>query len=246
MEEDKIKQREHWQAIARQLGLDADSESADTSEPAPPPPRAIEVVRQQHVVAMPEPVRQSVMPPRADKEIESIHFTESVEAPKPEKPARADIEPARPEAPRPAKAPADESEPSRHRETGGRRQGRREPRPVEAAAMAADPVVAAPAADGKNEENVPAAGEHPEGKGKRRRRKRTRRKKGAEEVLPNETADERKPVETEEIEIEVVAEERDEESEEKDSDDGEELDTLSDWDIPSWTELISSLHRPDR
>jgi hypothetical protein len=28
--------------------------------------------------------------------------------------------------------------------------------------------------------------------------------------------------------------------------DDEELDTLSDWNVPSWTELIDSLYRPDR
>jgi hypothetical protein len=28
--------------------------------------------------------------------------------------------------------------------------------------------------------------------------------------------------------------------------DNEEIDTLSDWNVPSWAELIASLYRPDR
>ena len=46
--------------------------------------------------------------------------------------------------------------------------------------------------------------------------------------------------EDEEQEVEVAAVNEDED------DDGEEPDTLSDWNVPSWNELIASLYRPDR
>jgi hypothetical protein len=34
--------------------------------------------------------------------------------------------------------------------------------------------------------------------------------------------------------------------EDEGADDAESLDTLSDWNVPSWADLIASLYRPDR
>jgi hypothetical protein len=36
------------------------------------------------------------------------------------------------------------------------------------------------------------------------------------------------------------------EPEKEEEDDGDDVDTLSDWNVPSWTELIGSLYRPER
>jgi len=33
---------------------------------------------------------------------------------------------------------------------------------------------------------------------------------------------------------------------EKEEEDIDDVDTLSDWNVPSWTELIESLYRPER
>jgi hypothetical protein len=47
-------------------------------------------------------------------------------------------------------------------------------------------------------------------------------------------------------EIEAEADETSSGEERKEEDDLEDVDVLSDWNVPSWAELIASLYRPDR
>jgi hypothetical protein len=85
-----------------------------------------------------------------------------------------------------------------------------------------------------SEENV--AGEEgreeePRGRGRRGRGGRSRRKSRRDEEAPATASDE--------VTGETAA------TPEED-DDTEEIDSLSDWSVPSWTELIASLYRPER
>ena len=47
-------------------------------------------------------------------------------------------------------------------------------------------------------------------------------------------------------EIEAASDETPSFEERPEEDDSDDVDTLSDWNVPSWAELIASLYRPDR
>jgi ribonuclease E len=119
------------------------------------------------------------------------------------------------------------------------------------------------AADGEAEA-VPAdgavvAGEESPGTGRKRRRRRRRRRKGAVESAADEGIEEPDLEEEEPVEAveEAAAEEEDEgefdegvprDEEEEAEDAGGELlrELIATWNVPSWDEIVSGLHRPDR
>ena len=85
-------------------------------------------------------------------------------------------------------------------------------------------------------EFIPPATESEEESGQRPRRRRSRGRAPEQEEAPRVVAvgeDDEAPREIEEEELEPVG--RD-----------EEVDDLSNWNVPSWAELIGSLYRPDR
>jgi hypothetical protein len=97
-------------------------------------------------------------------------------------------------------------------------------------------------------------GEAGEGGKKRKRRRRRRRRKGGDAAQEKETAPAAGPrtqpaAETDEDEVELPTRR---ESFEADGarlaadEDADELAGFGDWDVPTWEELIASLHRPER
>jgi hypothetical protein len=108
-----------------------------------------------------------------------------------------------------------------------------EPEPAEAEVEGAD--VEAAAVPEVRPDEAEEAGEElaEEQGGKRRRRRRSRRKKkGPESATPGET--------------EARTEAASDESSADEDDDEPTAEVVKNWNVPSWDELIASLHRPER
>jgi ribonuclease E len=130
--------------------------------------------------------------------------------------SRGENTPAQSEEREPDDEPASDESPRRQR--GGRgRSGRRGRR----SSRKDEEQPSAESSEGSSEPKEPSA----ERKGRRRGRRRR-------DTEAEETEAKREPVEA------TMAEEEDDRL--------EEVDTLSDWNVPSWNELIASLYRPER
>jgi ribonuclease E len=233
--------RKRWQAMAAELGLPPEEEETppasvpvDTAEPEAKEPRT--------EVHEPEPApvheetpsrgRRRRSPPLAPEPRAEGPGESPVEA---AAPGPVESGPALAEAPAAEATDASEQRPSRRRRRGRRGskkdEGETEPASVEAAlatgAEAENPTE--PVAEVPDEET-------PEEPARRRGRRRGRSRKGERESEPAQAS------ETEEAEEEVVSEEPARVEEEED----DEMDDLSNWNVPSWQELIASLYRPER
>ncbi len=251
MAEQESGTRDHWHELAEMLGLPPETEQPAAPRPAKPagePAPAVSPARSEaHRVTLPPP--QEVGPIDEDLTFPKgpptrVETAEAVRAaprepepafrpgrdvhPEPEEPA------AEPFAPQPARAFGEIAEEGT---SPPRRRGRRGARPREDARPGFDRV---PESDRRDEEAGPneseAAGEGPEAErggqaGRRRRRGRGRgRRLDVPETVPADLPEE--PAE--------------EPARQPEAEEPEPVDTLSDWDVPSWNELIASLYRPDR
>ncbi len=108
----------------------------------------------------------------------------------------------------------------------------------ESAGLGADPLQETEdsASAGSAEENE--GEEKGDGKRRRRRRRRGRKKEGGSDDSPTERTDDG--------EIEDTSEETPQPISVLDEEADEELSKISNWNIPSWEELIGSLYRPER
>jgi hypothetical protein len=261
-------QDDHWRRLAEELGLPFDEPApAPVREPSPPVP-----VREPSPPAEPVAAKMPVAEPIdfLEDEEEAVAVSPSALSPAPglesgeaEAKNRVRLEPVAPNA-----AGDEEGKPRRGRRRRGRGRGERRPGADDAAVRPGSSDEPAPAvAEELTDVDIPQAEPPEEGaeseagdqQGPRKRRRRRRRRKpdeagvsaGAETPLPAG-----KPAP-----IQAVAEEFDEEEDENemedvvengkpqggmDADDDEPEEDFSDWNVPSWNDLIASLYRPDR
>ncbi|HEV3444241.1 MAG TPA: hypothetical protein VG099_06330 [Gemmataceae bacterium] len=219
-DQEKTRQRDHWQAIAEQLGLsregDAASEAVSPEQPEPqsrqvyakPPAQASEPDRAASAAVF------SPSPPSQPQEDFKVNLVEKKE-PGPERPAQeSHVSPPAEES------GGDEPEsPSRRR---GRRRGRDEEGPrADRGKRRAEELSFSPAAPARAE-----PGEAPDrGRGRRRR---------------SRSSPEEEPDLASEPEVSAAVDESEAD------DEIAELGDFSNWNVPPWNELIASLYRPER
>jgi hypothetical protein len=221
---DRIREREHWQAIAEQLGL----------SPEPEEPSASEVERKQ---THPEPQHKRTGE-QAASPIERAELLEEEPSPRRGRRGRTmRTEEEAAERAEPKKPPTEESEdtaahlapPGEERpvpKRGRQRRSARSPaRPEREASDTPSDVLSS----GEIEEADQAA-ERP----KRRSRGRGRQKKTGEIKTSPKTVKDDEQGHT------PSAPDEEEETE------AEDVRSLSNWNVPSWNELIASLYRPER
>jgi len=229
-DQNEEERRRHWQELAEQLGLEPEpavsppgppASAKETGRPAEEPAREAREEECEPAV----PAQQ--IPPRRDFERaedegahafhEGAHAFEEMEAESERRPDAG--EEAAQESP-----PA--SKPRR-----GRRSGQRPDR-------SSLPAAAAPTSE-------PAAEQDDDRPRERRRRGRGGRGRGrGRDRDRDENVDRRDDVEAETEEPEPT--ETAPPAEDSAGNDSDDVDTLSDWNVPSWNELIASLYRPDR
>jgi hypothetical protein len=222
---DRIRQREHWQAIAEQLGLSPEADDLDSSEPSPAqaPAKREEEPAIEPAAPRIEPVEQAEEPlPRRGRRSRSARTEKE-----PPQPVGAEQQPGRePAVEDTGTEPASSGEERPSGKRGRRRRSERTSAVKEE--KATDSPRDAEAAN-EAEESSPSA-ERP----KRRGRGRGRQKKAV-------TAEPVKKTATDEETGDKVSVPADAEAEELD-----DVRSLSNWNVPSWNELIASLYRPER
>jgi len=234
MTDDLHKQDEsHWRRLAEELGLPADdfalprattSVTPASEEIQPPASRAYEEPAE-HAAASSEPWHDEQERHRADV----MDSSESV-----------------PEAPVERACPRGErDDEGRGRRRGRRRgRGRGDRRPEEPAAGGQETA----GHEAGNDRESSSGGDEDEGQRKRRRRRRRRRSdEGPVHARP---ADDTEPTlaetEDEPSEDDVVDEDVERIRPAAAQEDDEPEEDFSDWNVPSWNDLIASLYRPDR
>ena len=223
-EPNRSREREHWQAIAEQLGLAPEPENPAGSEACPREP-----------VAM-KGAKQSLEPPAAAVEPEE-RSREERPPPRgrPRRSGRADDgRPPRVASGRPPVAKPATEGPGAAEERPAPRQGRgrRSPRPkIETGREHADATVAAESSsEGPGEAGAPPLAERSARPGRGRGRQQKPKAVVAKEKAP------------------IAAEIRQPKPLSNDTDDAEldDVRSLTNWNVPSWNELIASLYRPER
>jgi hypothetical protein len=220
MTDDDERIRQHWQELAEQLGLESEAEPPAVGKPAP------------RLTSQPPP------PEPASKEAKKESWEEQERSSPAQHQSISDREPVAEES-APADWPVrDEVESQEERapqsateEAPRRRRGRRSEDQPRGSRTKNASAVSEP-----GPEEVSPPGETIDEKSAERG---PRRRKGS----PRRSRDEETPISAEEIGSEgptVAAEPSDKDA------DKDDLDTLTDWNVPSWTELIDSLYRPDR
>jgi hypothetical protein len=226
-EPDRTRQREHWQAIAEQLGLAPESEESFPSEPSPSPSPAQVRGEEDRTAEPPTPLAEpakhaEAKSPQRGRRRRSAPADEATgQRARPDRPStderaekEASAEPAR----------AGEERPAPRR---GRRRGAARPS-TETKREATDSTFSAEASS--QEEETGKAAERPKRRG--RGRVPPQKAQAAEAT--------QKPSKDDEIASPVAAPEEPEDAELDD------VRSLSNWNVPSWNELISSLYRPER
>jgi len=222
-EQEKTRQRDHWQAIAEQLGLSPEGEAASEAvSPEQPQPQSRQVYAKPPAQAT-EPDRgasapvYSPSPPKPPQEDFKVNLVEKKE-PAPEPPAQESyVSP-----PEGRTEESGEGEPESAPRRRGRRRGRDEQSPRgDRGKRRTEELSFSPAASARAE-----PGEAPD-----RGRGRRRRGRSSTEEEPDLAS-----------EPEVSAAVDDSEAD----DEIAELGDFSNWNVPSWNELIASLYRPER
>jgi len=220
-EPDRSRQREHWQAIAEQLGLAPEPEAGSESRPEQLPAKAEAEKPPQPPAPLAEPAQFSAeeRQPRRGRRGRPVAALDS--------PPRA--EPKRPSIEKSAvkQTGARPSPPAE--ESPAPRRGRR--RPAARASAEADTDATEPSSGAvlSHEEKAESQTTEPRNHRGRGRQKRAGGAKPKERTATEEdtSAKVETPQESEEAELDDVR-------------------SLSNWNVPSWNELIASLYRPDR
>jgi len=224
MADDQEQLRQHWQQLAEQLGLDAPGQPATAPTPVP--------IKEKRPTASKMDQAEKAEPSEAQTEREGT-FVRNDD--KTFGASEAEAAPAKAPAPDqfvavaetsagavsdPAEPPIDEPRPERR--------GRRERRPERGER-------------GKSSHRRRDSGP-------RRREEASLPAERAENLLEmNGPEDSSEPELPEEIEPAFVDETSSAEERKQDDEvDNDDVDTLSDWNVPSWAELIASLYRPER
>lgn len=222
-------QSQHWDDLARQLGLEPESEP-----PAAAAPAEAGETKTSGFSAAPAPVEEK--PEREDWEAAPVaeRFEEvvekSIEEPLPEAypPPREERRGRRSGG---GRGRRDDSAPRRGRRGGRSRSYQRDtetpPRQEE---------VQPPGDEGTGSDTGSRPSESREEGGHRRRRAAPERLETSEELPEADVERGDEELRNDLVEPPPAAEEEDD----------EEVDTLSDWNVPSWNELIASLYRPER
>jgi hypothetical protein len=196
----------HWDELARQLGL-------EPGEPvATPPAKEAKPVQ----ASRPAEFRE-----KEAREVDSSDEFERESVAEPEVERGEDKAPMGEEASPAADQSPVEEPPAQERARRGRRGGGRGRRTRDAAETQES--------SGRSAADEAAPAEESAERKERGRRGRRHGRRGAEAEEPEATP-------------EVVEQAASDQGE----DDIEEVDTLSDWSVPSWNELIASLYRPER
>ncbi len=222
---DRSRQREHWQAIAEQLGLAPDPSqpcAAPAESDLPPPMPEEEPVAEVSAPAVEREPLAEPAPPRRGRR---------------GRPDQAEKQPVlreRPNSMPRAEAGTHESAaPTGQSEEEGTRRGRRRRSGRSAAPTENRPRASEASAEISDEAEAP---DEPASHPKRRGRGRNRSKK-AELEKPRPARGENKEPAAEPV-APPGAEREDEEL--------DDVRSLSNWNVPSWNELIASLYRPER
>jgi len=232
----ETQEKDRWRELADLLGLPPD-ENPQPAPMSPPPP--VPPIIQQEAIEWQRPVQDHFAAPM-EPVIEDLVFEEIEPS---DSPLPMEEVGAIPNSePRKMETEADESQ---ERPRRSRRRGRRGQKggPQESEHNA-EP--ASPLEETSEVRDEPiAAGQIEEEPGKSVERKRDDRDRGGRGRL-------RKPEEPQPPELEeedaLESEEDMERSEPlpEEEDDDEEIDKLTDWNVPSWNDLIGSLYRPER
>src|SRR5438132_9266723 len=221
MDPDRSRQREHWQAIAEQLGLAAEPEEQGGPQAKlnVAPSKREENQAAQAPAPLVEPEKRSrEPPPRRGGRSRSARGDEPEQREK-----------SRPRLHEEAARKETGAEPTRSAEEGtGRGRRRRSPRSAaatESTARGSDADVDSPSAR--------------ETTGKPTDRPKRGRGRGRQKAAKAVNAD-REPAAKQEIGKEVAVSQGAEDAELDD------VRSLSNWNVPSWNELIASLYRPER
>ena len=236
MTDDLHKQDEsHWQRLAEELGLPADEFAPvglrDTTSVTPAPQEISTPASQIHE-ELAEHAALGGEPWHDDQERHRVDVMDSSESV--------------PEAPVERAAPRGErDDEGRGRRRGRRRgRGRGDRRPEEPAAGGQETA----GQEAGNDRESPSGGDEDEGQRKRRRRRRRRR--SDEAPVHARPADEGEPTlaetDDEPSEDDVVDEDVEHIRPAAAQEDDEPEEDFSDWNVPSWNDLIASLYRPDR
>lgn len=221
---DRIRQREHWHAIAEQLGLSPEPEDLAPQESSPPRSAiSSEEEPAEEPVARPfEPVEshEAEPPPRRGRRGRSSRT---------EKEARVRTESGESPGEKPDYEDASERSGGRSGEAPSSKRGRRRRSARTSAASERESPDSGSSGEAPPEEGV---SEDTAQRPMRRGRGRGRQKKAgtvAAEAKPENQPGQQKstPEEAEDTELDDVR-------------------SLSDWNVPSWNELIASLYRPER
>ncbi len=210
-------EKDRWNELAELLGLPPDEKKSEAAAPPPPAPPPPAAPVFHHEQSAPE------LPEAVSMETETFEPAEIMEAPAMQWHEATEPEPVKQE-------PALEEESPDHRR-GGRRRGRRGQRDD-----GGERNHHRSKEDASHEEKIEVEASEPKDDD-RHERGRGRGRPSREEEPASRDFPEEEIVEPEEVEYaEPVAEE----------DDDEEIDKLTDWSVPSWSELIGSLYRPER
>jgi hypothetical protein len=224
-EEEQMRQKEHWRALAELLGLEPEP------EPAPPPPAAPVADRE-----------EAEYPARGKSEAAAGEPALLPETASPRGRRRRPTVPAE-ETPEGAAAPGPEAtellvapEPVETEEPlpAGRRRGRRTSRAGRSEAPTAVETEEEKTDVAETHAVTPAAAEKMPAESPRRRGRGPKRQKKAAETADQVESEEAAEPATPQAELEPAESDLD------------ETDALTDWNVPSWQELIASLYRPER
>jgi ribonuclease E len=252
-EQERAEQKQHWLELAELLGLPPDTtptasappgQDASTAKPSSAPREAIRAESKDMPLDANGPNAEPGVSFDSPAESDIGEDPERVEAVETEfdawEPAPLDSE-AEPDM-------DDDPRPSSRRRRGRRGRGLRRDGPREPdETRGDDDKTGPPGGEASADEEIAAEERFKRG---RRGRGRKHHKKAPEAADQGEvTAFEEEMPEPESSELsEELDEVQDEatEPERDEADDQEDVDTLSDWNVPSWTELIESLYRPER
>ncbi len=224
MADDQEQLRQHWQQLAEQLGLDASGQPAPASAPVP--------IKEEKPTAAKMGQAEKAAPSEAQTEREETLIRNEYKCF------------GASEAEAPAKAPAADQFVAVAEASAGAVLGPPEP-------SADEP---RPERRGRRERR-PERGERGKSSHRRRDSGGRRREETPSPVVEraenspdmNGPEDSSEPEFPEEIEPAFVDETPSaEERKQDDEADTDDVDTLSDWNVPSWAELIASLYRPER
>jgi hypothetical protein len=248
-DQDRTKQEQHWQELADLLGLPPEPAPELAAPPAmAPKPTPVEPVEDRGAEPPARELRlaheETLEPPASHPE------SGPEELPPPGVFAETELEPWETSSLSQNEEPEEEADVPRP--SSRRRRGRRSGRGSRVAGVQelaesgpGDEEVETAQPSDKAETTSEAAEEDGSKRGRRGRgRKRHKKTPVLEERAEETPLEDEEDLDAESVDLEADLDESAEP--EREDEELDDVDTLSDWNVPSWTELIESLYRPDR